>query len=394
MVAAAADLNYHGSGWWSDGIGGALSFAQTLLDSTASFLIEPITGVVNSQLLGRIRQVLAGKTMPSGALGALVPLVEQISMIQQTLRPDCERAALIVFAADHGIADRGVSAYPKAVTWQMVANFLAGGAAINVLARANLIQMRVVDAGVDHQFAPAAPATSAKSAHDNAPGLIDAKIGFGTHDFSVRVAMSRQHAELAMRRGALICLQTLAETDCQMIAFGEMGIGNSSSAAALTAKLLKLPLPQCVGRGTGIDDSTLALKTALIEEALRVHCELSEPIDVLAALGGFEIAMIVGAMLAAARQRRVIVIDGYIVTSALLIAVRLQATVLDYCVFAHQSCEPGHQHALHSLAARPLLDLGLRLGEGSGAALAMPLLRNACAIMREMASFDSASVSR
>ena len=336
--------------------------------------------------------------MPSGALGALLPLAEQIALIQSSLQPSCERAAIIVFAADHGIADCGVSAYPKSVTWQMVANFLAGGAAINVLARSNRIALRIVDAGVDHEFAPADKKLGTASCGDDvlayATQLIDAKIARGSKDFSQQAAMSRAQAELAISRGATICAQTITATDCQVIAFGEMGIGNTSSAAALTSKLLNLPLAQCVGRGTGIDDSTLARKTELLRTALHRHRDTHAPLDILAALGGFEIAMIVGALLAAAQRRCVIVIDGYIVTSALLVALRLQPQLRDYCVFAHQSQEPGHGHALRSVDAQALLNLGLRLGEGTGAALAIPLLRNACAIMREMASFESAGVAR
>jgi nicotinate-nucleotide--dimethylbenzimidazole phosphoribosyltransferase len=373
-------------------------FLQTSLDTAASFFAEPIAGVANSELLASIRYVLAGKTMPAGALGALLPLAEQIALIQSSLQPRCDEAAIIVFAADHGIADRGVSAYPKSVTWQMVANFLAGGAAINVLARSNQIALRIVDAGVDHDFAltntASGQAPRCANADPQVLGLIDAKIARGTSDFSQQVAMSRAQAELAITRGTQICAATIATTQCQVIAFGEMGIGNTSSAAALTSRLLNLPLAQCVGRGTGIDDVTLARKSELLRTALHRHRNARDPVDILAALGGFEIAMIVGALLTAAQRRCVIVIDGYIVTSALLIAMRLQPALRDYCVFAHQSHEPGHVHALRSIDAQPLLNLGLRLGEGTGAALALPLLRNACAIMRDMASFESAGVAR
>ncbi len=319
--------------------------------------------------------------MPQGALGRLEELGIQLGLIQKTLKPCVDAQTIIVFAADHGIAERGVSAYPKSVTWQMVLNFIAGGAAINVFSRANDIDLRIVDAGVDHNF-------------HGRPGLIDAKIDRGTADFCMGPAMTLQQCAAAVQAGARITAEVLVETQADLLGFGEMGIGNTSSAAALCARMLDVPIDQCVGRGTGIDDVALGHKRELLRGAIRLHSNVREPLDLLACLGGFEIAMIVGAMLAAARARKAIIIDGYIVTSALLVAHRIQPAVLDYCIFAHRSAEPGHALALNKLNARPLLDFGLRLGEGSGAALAMPLVKCAARMLSQMASFESASVAR
>jgi nicotinate-nucleotide--dimethylbenzimidazole phosphoribosyltransferase len=371
VMPAATDLNFNGSGCGPDGTGGAFSFLVT----------QPYIPSLHDPVLGQsLRENLAKKTMPSGALGQIETLALQLGLIQGTLKPCCDRQAIIVFAADHGIADRGVSAYPKSVTWQMVMNFLAGGAAINVFAVANNIALRIVDAGVDHDF-------------QHNPQLIHAKIAPGTADLSRGPAMSTPQCDAAIAAGARITAEVIAETRAELLGFGEMGIGNTSSAALLCARLLQLPIEACVGRGTGLDDTALAHKRAVLREAMHLHSAALAPLDVLACLGGFEIAMMVGGMLEAARQRRVILIDGYIVTSALLLAWRLQPAVLEYCVFAHRSGEPGHSLALKALDASPLLDLGLRLGEGSGAALAMPLVKSAARMLSDMASFESAAVA-
>jgi nicotinate-nucleotide--dimethylbenzimidazole phosphoribosyltransferase len=351
------------------------------LDSASHPLAAAIPSINDAALRQTLLERLANKTMPRGALGRIESLALQLGLIQQTPRPQAEPMAIMIFAADHGIADRGVSAYPKSVTWQMVMNFLRGGAAINVFAQSNSIDLRIIDAGVDHVFAP----------H---PHLIDAKIAHGTQDFSSGAAMTEAQCDTALARGAQLTESLLAKEHWQVLGFGEMGIANTSSAAALTARLLQLPIEACVGRGTGLDDRGLANKRAVLRHAMQLHAEAQEPLDVLARFGGFEIAMMTGAILAAAKRRVTIVIDGYIVTSALLVARRLQPAVLDYCVFAHRSGEPGHALALDALKAEPLLDLGLRLGEGSGAALAMPLVRSAARMLSDMASFEAAGVAQ
>jgi nicotinate-nucleotide--dimethylbenzimidazole phosphoribosyltransferase len=322
-----------------------------------------------------------GKTKPLGSLGQLERLALQIGQIQQSLTPSLENPHLLVFAGDHGAARSGVSAYPQEVTWQMVENFLAGGAAINVFARHNGLQLQVIDAGVAHDF----------GARD---GLVDAKIAFGTRNYLEQPAMSAAERDAALARGAAIA-RGLADQGCTVIGFGEMGIGNTAAASLLTHQLTGTPLADCIGRGTGLDDAGLARKQALLAQAAR-RAALpadTDALTVLAEFGGFEIAMMTGAMLAAAERGLLLLIDGFIVTSALLVAAGIAPAIRDYCVFCHRSAEPGHLAQLQALHAEPLLDLGMRLGEGTGAALAWPLVRAAAAFLNEMASFESAGVS-
>jgi nicotinate-nucleotide--dimethylbenzimidazole phosphoribosyltransferase len=322
-----------------------------------------------------------GKTKPPGSLGQLERLALQVGQVQQSLTPSLDRPRLLVFAGDHGAARAGVSAYPQEVTWQMVENFLSGGAAINVFARLNGLELQVIDAGVAHDFGAR-------------QGLVDAKIAFGTRSYLEQAAMSSAERDAALGRGAAI-VHALAEQGCRVIGFGEMGIGNTAAASLLTHCLTGTPLVDCVGRGTGLDDAGLARKQALLAQAARraALAPDADALSVLAEFGGFEIAMMSGAMLAAAERGLLLLIDGFIVTSALLVAARLAPAICDYCVFCHRSAEPGHLAQLRALNAEPLLDLGLRLGEGTGAALAWPLVRAAAAFLNEMASFESAGVS-
>jgi nicotinate-nucleotide--dimethylbenzimidazole phosphoribosyltransferase len=284
--------------------------------------------------------------------------------------------AILVFAGDHGVVAEGVSAYPQDVTWQMVENFLAGGAAINVFAALNGCALQVIDAGVAHEFGARA-------------GLVDRKIASGTRNFAVEPAMTRAQCEQALAHGA-----ALAEAlPGNVVGFGEMGIGNTTAAAALMHKLTGIPVAECVGAGTGLTPDGVLHKQRVIEAAALHHAGVAAPLDVLATFGGFEIAMMAGAMMQAAAQRKILLIDGFIVTSALLVAARLQPAILDYCVFSHCSDESGHQRMLAALGARPLLNLGLRLGEGTGSALALPLLHAAVNFLDRMATFASAQVS-
>ncbi|ROH85785.1 nicotinate-nucleotide--dimethylbenzimidazole phosphoribosyltransferase [Pseudomethylobacillus aquaticus] len=333
---------------------------------------------------GELAQALAAsidhKTKPLGALGQLEKLALQIGLVQQSCTPGLQRPVMLVFAADHGIAETGVSPFPQAVTQQMVLNFLAGGAAINVFARQAGMQLRVVDAGVNHVFEPC-------------PALIDAKVAMGTANFLHSPAMTAAQCATAVQRGMALASAEI-EAGTNILAFGEMGIANTSSAAALMSVLCELPVHQCAGRGTGLDDVGLQHKISIIEQALAHHALPRDDVkQVLATLGGFEIAMMAGAMLASAERRALIIVDGFIASSALLVAARLQPAVLDYCVFAHCSGEAGHRLLLSQLGTRPLLDLGLRLGEGTGAALAYPLVQAAVNFLNEMASFASAQVS-
>ena len=333
-------------------------------------------------LAAALQQKIDEKTKPLGALGQLETLAMRIGLIQQSLNPQFGQPHLLVFAGDHGAARSGVSAYPQEVTWQMVENFLAGGAAINVFARQNEIFLAIIDAGVAHDFG-------------RRNRLIDAKVAPGTANYIEQPAMTAEQCAAAIERGAEI-IRNLSANACNLVGFGEMGIGNTASAALLTHCLTGTPLADCIGRGTGLDDAGLARKQALLEQALtryRSSGGNDDPLKVLAEFGGFEIAMLVGAMLGAAEAKMTLLIDGFIVGSAALIAARLAPPLLDYCIFCHRSAEPGHAAQLQALGVEPLLDLGLCLGEGTGAALAWPLVRAAAGFLNEMASFESAGVS-
>lgn len=321
-----------------------------------------------------------GKTKPLGALGHLEKLALKIGLIQGALSPRLSRPVVLVFAGDHGIAEAGVSPYPQSVTQQMVLNFLNGGAGINVFARQAGMELRVIDAGVNHDFG-------------RVDGLIDAKVAMGTRNFLHEPAMTADQCADAMQRGAKLARAELA-AGSNVLAFGEMGIANTSAAAALMAVLCELPVARCAGRGTGLDDVGLARKISILEQALHNHrLDAADPFSVLATVGGYEIAMMAGAMLAGAEAKAVLLIDGFITTAALLVAARMQPAILEYCVFSHCSGETGHALLLERLGAETLLDLGLRLGEGTGAALAYPLLQAAVNFLNEMASFESAHVS-
>jgi nicotinate-nucleotide--dimethylbenzimidazole phosphoribosyltransferase len=306
----------------------------------------------------------------------LETVAKQIGLIQKTTQVELRQPAILVFAADHGVCAEGISAFPQSVTWQMVENFLGNGAAINVFARQNGCALHVVDAGVIHDFG-------------QRDGLANRKVGPGTRNFALEPAMTAQQCATAMEAG----MGLAAELDGNVIGFGEMGIGNTTAAAALMHKLTGIPVANCVGAGTGLSADGVLHKQRVIEAAVALHASATEPLDVLATFGGFEIAMMAGAMLKAAERRMVLLIDGFIVTSALLVAARLQPSILDYCVFSHCSDESGHKQLLGNLGARALLQLDLRLGEGTGSALALPLLHASVNFLREMATFESAQVS-
>ena len=335
---------------------------------------------LNNALKTALQQKIDAKTKPIGALGRLEDIALQIGLIQNTLTPQLNKPTMLVFAGDHGIATSGVSAYPQAVTAQMVLNFLNGGAAINVFARQNGFALRVIDAGVNHVFEP----------H---PDLINAKIAMGTTNFLQQPAMTSIQCEQALTSGVSLANKEI-DAGCNIIGFGEMGIANTSSASCLMSVLCDLPIEQCVGRGTGLDDVGLAKKTEILRQAIARHgLSSDDTMQVLSAFGGFEIAMMAGAMLGAAQQKTLLLIDGFISSAALLVASKLQPNILQYCVFAHCSNEQAHKQLLDYLGATPLLNLGLRLGEGTGAALALPLLQAAVNFLNEMASFESAGVS-
>ena len=317
----------------------------------------------DSAIVPALQRKIDHKTKPLGALGQLEQLALHIGRIQQTLTPTLKQPHILVFAGDHGAAKAGVSAFPQDVTWQMVENFLSGGAAINVFARHNGLAIKVIDAGVAHDFG-------------QRDGLIDASIAPGTANYIAEPAMSTAQCAAALAKGAALA-HALADEGCNVIGFGEMGIGNTAAASLITHALTGTPLIDCIGRGTGLDDAGLARKRELLVQAVS-RAALPADADartVLAEFGGFEIVMMAGAMLGAAERGMTLLIDGFIVTSALLAASRIAPHIREYCVFCHKSVEPGHLAQLHDLGADPLLDLGLRLGEGTGAALAWPWSR-------------------
>ncbi len=348
--------------------------------------LQQLVDISNPELTHALQHKLDNKTKPLGSLGRIEGLGLQLGQILGTLTPALEQPQMVVFAADHGLAARGVSAFPSDVTWQMVENFLAGGAAVSVLARQHGLALTVVDCGVNRDFLAGLPEGATR------PGLQVCKVvgaEKGTADSSAQAAMTPAQCRQAMDHGQALVKALPGNT----LLLGEMGIGNTSAASLLLAKLAGLDIAQCTGAGTGLDAAAVLRKTDILREVMARNAALSDPLDVLAAMGGLEIATMVGAIFQAAHERRVVVVDGFITTSAVLVAHALQPAVLQRCVFAHRSGERGHEFMLQHLGVQALLDLGLRLGEGSGAALAWPLLLSSCAILREMASFESAGVS-
>lgn len=326
------------------------------------------------------RELQLRLTKPAGALGRLEELAIWAAGVCRTPAPALGRAVIVVAAADHGVAEDGVSAYPRDVTGQMVANFLAGGAAVNVLAAHAGAEVRIVDAGVRGEC--------------DDPRLHVVKPRGGTDNMAAGPAMSRVEAELLVASGIEFAGEIAGEGGA-CIALGDMGIGNTTAAAAITSICASLPPRATTGRGTGIDDAGYARKLAAIERAIAVNApDATDAIDVLAKVGGFEIAFLAGVTLGAAASHAPLVLDGYPTTAAALIAAGIAPAAVPYMLASHQSAEPGHRLALAHLGLRPLLDLEMRLGEGSGAALALTLLAAALRIPREMATFDSAGVSR
>lgn len=327
-----------------------------------------------------IWQAINLKTKPMGSLGILERVAFKLAKLQGSLEPEIKHPTLLVFAGDHGIVEEGVSAYPSDVTWQMVRNYLNGGAAVNVFADLNDIDLKVIDAGVNHDFG-------------SIQGLVNCKIAASTANFRHTQAMTREQLDACLQAGASL-VRDLAATGCNAIGFGEMGIGNTSAAAVLMHCFCDLPIADCTGRGAGLDDQGLIQKTQILEAAVAHHGPLNDPFEILQTYAGFEMAMMTGAMLQAAEQGMLILVDGFIVTACLLAAEAISPDILDNCIFAHSSDEKGHRAMLQYLDVSPLLQLDLRLGEGTGAALAFPLVRAAAAFLRDMATFGDAGVSQ
>ncbi len=319
----------------------------------------------------------ADLTKPVGSLGVLEQLALQLAALQATAQPRADAAHLTLFAADHGVTCEGVSAYKRETTVKMVYSYLAGGAVVNAFARQNDVRVHVVDVGVDHDFGAA-------------EGLLQLKVARGTRNLRREPAMTREECERAIEAGRSV-VRGLPEL--HVLALGEMGIGNSTSAAALTAGLLSMSPEAVTGRGTGIDDAGLAVKQAVIADALALH-DTSCPSALLRGVGGFELAAMVGAIEAAAERRALVLLDGFITGAAALVAVRRDPTLVQHLVASHRSAEPAHGAVLAALGLRPLLELDMRLGEGSAAVLAMGLVRAACAVMREVRTFEEANIER
>ncbi len=320
-----------------------------------------VTRIANLELEARIRGRLDSLTNPPGSLGRLEELVLQLGLIQRTETPSVDSKMMMLFCADHGVVEAGVSPYPSEVTRQMVANFRAGGAAITVLCREYAIE----------------------------PSIIDMGVGRPTRNFAREPAMTRAEAQVCIDSG-----KAHAAVPAHVLGAGEMGIGNSTSAAALLCAFTGADPEQAAGRGTGLDDAGLARKIEVLRRAMALHRpDSKDPLGALAAVGGFEIAAIVGLILGAAEQRKMVMLDGFISCSAALVARAIEPAALDYVVYSHRSSERGHTHMLEALGARPLLDLDLRLGEGTGAAIGIGLLSTAVRLYREMATFESAGVS-
>ena len=346
-----------------------------LISSTAG-AVKPVT----SEWSTLAQAHLDSLTKPLGSLGRLEEFARRIVAITESKEPVLDKKVVFTFAGDHGVVDEGISAYPKEVTPQMVFNFLRGGAGINVLARHAGSEVVVVDIGVDYEFGAV-------------EGLVDKKVMKGTRNFAKGPAMTKDEANKSIAVGIELAM-SYAKKGYKLIGTGDMGIGNTTPSSAIAAVITGKPVAQVTGRGTGISDETLATKIRVIEGAIRLHDpDPKDGIDVLSKVGGTEIGGIAGLVLGAASQRIPVVIDGLISTAGALIAYTIQPAVKDYLFAAHNSVEQGHWVMLDAMGLSPILDLGLRLGEGTGAALAMLMIEAGLKIYNEMATFEEAGVS-
>ncbi|MDU8361403.1 nicotinate-nucleotide--dimethylbenzimidazole phosphoribosyltransferase [Pseudomonas syringae group sp. J309-1] len=343
-----------------------------------SWWLEPAQSInvpVREEALARQQQL----TKPTGSLGQLERVAVQLAGLQGRVKPKADAVWIAIFAGDHGVVAEGVSAYPQEVTGQMLHNFVTGGAAISVLAQQMSAQLDVVDLGTVSPL--------------DLPGVRHLRIGAGTANFAKAPAMTQEQGLLALQAGRDSVLRAKA-VGTELFVGGEMGIGNTAAASAVACSLLECAAQLLVGPGTGLNAAGISHKTDVIERALKLHAEQAgDPLQSLFCLGGFEIAALVGAYLACAQEGIAVLVDGFICSVAALVAVRLNPACRDWLLFGHRGAEPGHRHLLETLQAEPLLDLGMRLGEGSGAALAVPLVRLACQLHNGMATFAEAAVA-
>ena len=326
-----------------------------------------------------IQAAIDTKTKPLGSLGILEDLASKICEIQQTIQPKLNHPHLLVFAADHGLAREGVSQYPQEVTAQMVLNFLNGGAAINVFARQNNLHLRIIDAGVNADF------------DEYNEDFVNLKVAKGTRNILTEPAMTDRELDECLEAGASV-VRKISEEGCNVVGFGEMGIGNTSSASLLMSNLLSLPIEECVGAGTGLESEGIKRKVRILKNAKDRH-NPPNPKSSLQIFGGLEIAQMCGAMLKGYRRNMILLIDGFIASAACLIAWKLEPGLLRNCIFSHVSAEKGHGLMLEKMNVKPVLQLGMRLGEGTGCAVVYPIIQSAVNFMNEMATFESAGVS-
>ncbi|WES97755.1 nicotinate-nucleotide--dimethylbenzimidazole phosphoribosyltransferase [Chryseobacterium arthrosphaerae] len=319
------------------------------------------------------------KTKPLGALGHLEHLAHKIGMVQNTTSPQLSHPHMVVFAADHGIAAAGVSAYPQEVTYQMVMNFLGGGAAINVFCRQHGIDIKIVDAGVNFDF-------------PEGLNLIGKKVRKSSRNIIEEPAMTPEEYQQALANGRSV-VAGIAETGCNIIGFGEMGIGNTSASSLMMSKLFDIPVVSCIGRGTGLNDDQLQNKIRILSSAIEKYPEVAAVDEIAQTFGGLEIVQMMGAMDEAFRQNMLIMVDGFIATVAVAAVWKKIPEILDHCIFCHVSEESAHLRLLELLGQKALLNLNLRLGEGTGCALAYPLIQSAVGFLNEMSSFEDAQVS-
>lgn len=341
-----------------------------------SFHITRPDQAIKEKLTDKINNL----TKPKGSLGTLEELALQIGLIQQTLTPVLQRPQNIIFAADHGIVDEGVSLSPKEITWQQISNFLHGGAGINFLCRQHGFELKIVDAGVDYDLP-----------YDK--GIIDMKVRRSSRNYLHEAALTEEEMDLCIERGAEVVRRSHRE-GCNVISFGEMGIGNTSSSSLWMSCFTGIPLEECVGAGSGLDSAGIRHKYRILRQALDNYRGEGSAKDLIRYFGGLEMVMAVGAMLQAAELHMVILVDGFIMTNCLLAASKLYPEVTEYAVFCHQGDETGHKSVLQAMGARPLLNLGLRLGEGTGAVCAYPIVDSAVRMINEMDNFAHASITK
>ena len=334
----------------------------------------------DSSIIPSLRAKIDNLTKPKGSLGRLEELALQVGWIQQTLTPSLKHPQNIIFCADHGIEAEGVSVSPREVTWQQTIHFTHGNGGVNFLCRQHGFELKVVDAGVDYDL-------------PTDRGIIDRKVRKGTRNFRYEAAMTEAEMELCIERGAELVRQCHAEGS-NLLSFGEMGIGNTSASSLWMTCFTDIPLQQCVGAGSGLDDAGIRRKSEVLKAALDNYQGDGSPTDIIRYFGGYEMVMAVGAMLQAAELQMVILVDGFIMTNCMLAARQLYPEVLNYAVFGHCGDESGHRLVLDALQAKPLLHLGLRLGEGTGAICAYPILDSAVRMINEMDSFAGASITK